>query len=140
MKVTIRPGNPADTERVTELRAALSLYESQYADGPFVPDEGPHPLLVSLADDVVIGYLDGSWTVDTALAHLNQLYVIPQYRGMGIGRSLVDVFATLAKAEGATRVSVLCLTKNRPARAFYKAQGFIFLKQVGALGHHVLSL
>lgn len=51
------------------------------------------------------------------------LAVMPQYRGRGIGRHILDALAQAAKMRGATRL-LLEMRHGNPAESLYRAFGF----------------
>ena len=52
---------------------------------------------------------------------LEQLYVLPQAQGQGIGRTLVEH----AKLQRPAGLQLWAFASNAPARAFYEANGFV---------------
>lgn len=55
--------------------------------------------------------------------YLEDLYVKPEYRGFGIGKSLLKYIIERAKKEGCGRVEWSVLDWNTPAIEFYKKLG-----------------
>ena len=55
--------------------------------------------------------------------YLEDLYVVPQRRGLGYGRALLARLAQLARAEGCGRLEWWCLDWNRPSIDFYRSIG-----------------
>jgi ribosomal protein S18 acetylase RimI-like enzyme len=60
---------------------------------------------------------------DEPKMHLYEIGVREDYRRRGIGRSLIESFAELARARGARRAFVLTDESNRAAMAFYASTG-----------------
>lgn len=56
---------------------------------------------------------------------LNDLYVSEHYRGMKIGRSLIDAAVNFAKDDGAFRLDLKTEYDNTPAKTLYEKYGFI---------------
>jgi GNAT superfamily N-acetyltransferase len=95
---------------------------------------GPHP-----AAEVVIASVGGRdvgfalffGTYSTFLArpcmHLEDLFVVPEARGRGIGHALLARVAAIAEARGCGRLQWNVLTWNAPAIAFYQRLGAISL-------------
>lgn len=87
------------------------------------------------AAEVVIAALDGRdvgfalffETYSTFLAargmHLEDLFVVPDARGHGVGRALLVHLATLAEARGHGRLEWNVLDWNAPAIGFYRQLG-----------------
>jgi GNAT superfamily N-acetyltransferase len=55
--------------------------------------------------------------------YLEDLFVRPQYRGMGIGKALLAKVAAIAVAEGCPRFEWAVLDWNTPAIEFYRSLG-----------------
>lgn len=55
--------------------------------------------------------------------YLEDLFVRPEFRGHGIGKSLLQHLARTAVARGCTRMVWQVLDWNTPSLEFYKAQG-----------------
>jgi GNAT superfamily N-acetyltransferase len=91
---------------------------------------GPSP-----AAEVVIAYVDGHpagfalWfhNYSTFLArrglYLEDLFVLPEWRGRGIGRQLLAHLAKIAVERGCGRMEWAVLEWNEPAIGFYRRLG-----------------
>ena len=55
--------------------------------------------------------------------YLEDLYVLPEYRGKGFGRALLQRLARIACARGCGRMEWWCLDWNRPSIDFYLSLG-----------------
>lgn len=113
----------AEFERLAhEVEAtAAALSETLFADRP--------------AAEVVLASLDGRDvgfalffpTYSTFLAapgmHLEDLFVVPEARGRGVGRALLVHLARLAEARSYGRLEWAVLSWNAPAIGFYRAVG-----------------
>ncbi|WP_434778267.1 GNAT family N-acetyltransferase [Neisseria sp. Ec49-e6-T10] len=55
--------------------------------------------------------------------YLEDLYVQPQYRGMGFGRSFIQELAHIATSRGCGRLEWWCLNHNKPSIEFYLSLG-----------------
>lgn len=62
---------------------------------------------------------------------LEQLYVLPQAQGQGIGRALVEH----AKRERPAGLQLWAFASNTPARAFYEANGFVAVESTDGTGN-----
>lgn len=56
--------------------------------------------------------------------HLAELYVVPELRGRGIGRTLLDAAIELARERGADHMDLGTSVDDRAARALYESAGF----------------
>jgi ribosomal protein S18 acetylase RimI-like enzyme len=57
-------------------------------------------------------------------AYLEELYVVPDLRGGGIGRALLESAMETARAAGATRMDLNTGETDTAARALYEGAGF----------------
>jgi GNAT superfamily N-acetyltransferase len=57
-------------------------------------------------------------------AHLQELYVVPERRGRGIGRALIERTIEVAREAGATGVDLATGETDTAARALYESCGF----------------
>ena len=55
--------------------------------------------------------------------YLEDLYVMPEYRGRGYGRALIKKLAAIAAERGCGRLEWWCLDRNTPAVGFYLSLG-----------------
>jgi ribosomal protein S18 acetylase RimI-like enzyme len=55
---------------------------------------------------------------------LNDLYVAPQARRTGVGRSLLEAARELARSTGAARLQLSTAKDNAAAKALYRAAGY----------------
>lgn len=51
--------------------------------------------------------------------YVEDLFILPEYRGKGLGRALLAEICTLAKERGCGRVDWACLRSNEPGLCFY---------------------
>ena len=57
-------------------------------------------------------------------AYLEELYVVPELRGKGIGRALLETAMETARAAGATHMDLNTGETDTAARALYESAGF----------------
>ena len=102
---------------VTEFRAGTNRFDA--------PGEA---LFVHLSGNSVIAVAGLNREPDTSIpqaGRIRRLYVVPDFRGKGLGRSLVDVIASTAK----TDFDILTVNVGKiRARAFYEHIGFAAVK------------
>ena len=55
--------------------------------------------------------------------YLEDLYVKPEYRGKGYGKSLIEKLASIAVERGCGRFEWWCLDRNKPSIDFYLSLG-----------------
>ena len=61
--------------------------------------------------------------------YLEDLFVLPEYRGKGYGKGLLKKLAAIAVEEGCGRLEWSCLNWNRPSIDFYLAMGAVPMKE-----------
>jgi GNAT superfamily N-acetyltransferase len=140
MTVVIRPGERADVPVIAELIRGLARFEKLEHEVTLTEDRlaanlfGPHHYAETLiaqengsAGDVPVGFALFFHNFSTFLAqpgiYLEDLFVIPEQRGRGIGRALLKELARLAVERGCGRLEWSVLDWNREAIAFYERLG-----------------
>ena len=136
MSLTLRPANPDDIPTIVDLINALADYERLRHESN--PDAealrahlfGPRPYCeVILAEwgGQVAGFALFFHNYSTFLArpgiYLEDLFVLPDLRGRGIGKALLQQLARLAVDRGCGRLEWSVLDWNAPAIGFYKRLG-----------------
>jgi GNAT superfamily N-acetyltransferase len=133
---TVRPATPADVPQVLAFIRALADYE-RLLDQVVATEEGlraalfgPRPYAeVAIAEDAErpLGFALFFHTFSTFLGqpgiYLEDLFVVPEARGRGVGRALLRHLAGLAVARGCGRVEWAVLNWNAPAIRFYESLG-----------------
>jgi len=82
--------------------------------------------LVVFIEDKIIGYLIGSiekaevYRKIKQIAEIDDMFIIPEYRGKGIGVLLYKRFIKWAKKKGINRVRVVASAQNVKTINFYK--------------------
>ncbi|MDE3222490.1 MAG: GNAT family N-acetyltransferase [Acidobacteriota bacterium] len=125
-----------DVTTVNQLVRDLARYEraaheatasdAQLAEALF--GENPHVFChVVEIDDVVVGFAlwfrsYSTWTGTSGL-YLEDLYVQPEYRGLGFGLALMRALARVCVNEGLTRFEWSVLDWNEPSIDFYLRLG-----------------
>ncbi len=138
MTVSIRPATSADGPAFLALVDALADYEKLPR-----PDAGARERLLSDAFTVqpprfslllaeaegagIVGYAVTFETYSTFLAkptlYLEDLFVHPDFRGIGAGRALFGAVQAEAKNRGCGRMEWSCLDWNELAWTFYERRG-----------------
>ena len=77
----------------------------------------------------VVGYqnLDLYSSVLPSMAHVGQLgtFLLPEWRGRGVGQALFNVTTTFAASVGYRKLVIQVRASNLSAQAFYKRLGFV---------------
>lgn len=75
----------------------------------------------------LVGYACLHWRLDTVLAHevvcLHDLFVVPDVRGTGAGRALLEAAAEVARSRGAAALVWSTAPDNTAAQRLYDATG-----------------
>jgi GNAT superfamily N-acetyltransferase len=136
MTLNIRPAKPADVPVVAELIWQLARFE-KLEDEVVLTEElleaglfGPRPYaeaLLAEEDGEPIGFALFFHTFSTFLArpgiYLEDLFVLPEHRGRGVGRALLAHLARLAIERGCGRLEWAVLNWNKEAIRFYERLG-----------------
>ena len=136
-ELKIRAATPADVPVIVSLirelaeyekaaPGALSLTEDLLHESLFGVRPAVEALIASLGDEVA-GYAlffhnFSSWRGKRGL-FLEDIFVRPERRGRGIGKSLFVEVQRIARERGCARMEWLVLDWNQTAIDFYKAQG-----------------
>lgn len=84
-------------------------------------------VIFACEDDREIGFAlffhNFSTFVGRAGLYLEDLYVLPDYRGRGYGKALLKRLAAIAVERGCGRMEWVCLDWNRPSIDFYRSLG-----------------
>jgi len=136
MSLVIRPARPADVGLVTALVRELAEYEKlahevEATEGHFEAALfGPPPrVFCDIAEwgGEPAGFALWFYNFSTFLGrhgiYLEDLFVRPAFRGMGIGKALLAHLARRCVAEGLGRLEWWVLDWNEPAIGFYKRHG-----------------
>lgn len=79
--------------------------------------------LVAEVGEKVVGYC-GVWIIVDE-AHITNIALLPDYRGMKLGEALLAKIMELAKNKGAVRVTLEVRVSNERAQNLYRKFGFV---------------
>jgi ribosomal protein S18 acetylase RimI-like enzyme len=139
-----RIASAGDIARVVDLARELRSELEAYRGGPLwvLRDAGPEPLeqvfaaaiedaertlVVGTLDEVVVGYglLDLERLRDgSPLGRVDELYVEPDARGVGVGEAMSALIVGRARAVGCRGIDVVALPGHRATKNFFEEQGF----------------
>lgn len=142
MGTLIRSAVRADAPQILAFIRALAEYERE-PDAVFATEEdlirdgfGPTPFyfcLIAEQDGTPAGFALYFFNYSTWLGrpglYLEDLFVLPEFRGLGIGKALLQRVAAVAVERGCLRLQWEVLDWNQPAIDFYKAMGADFLDE-----------
>ena len=130
----VRRGSPADAEAIGRLLHDFNAEFEDFTPGPEKIAERVRELLaggdtvVLLAGEgpdglAVMRFRPSIW-IDALECYLAELYVVPDKRGRGIGRALMDEVFAVAREEGAGHIELNTADDDVAARALYESLGF----------------
>jgi len=106
-------------EHLGEMSSFLAAPQRYAQYVAYMPDDRPVGFVeASLRTDSVVG------TTSSPVAFLEGIYVVPEFRGKGIGRELLAVVSTWAAGTGCRELASDALLESQESRAFHRALGF----------------
>ena len=140
-KFEIRPAKENEAGLVLEFIKKLAVYEKMIDEVEATEATIYESLFVKHEAEVVFGCEDGvpvgfalffhnfSTFVGRKGLYLEDLFVIPEKRGLGYGKALLLYLARLAKERNCGRMEWICLDWNAPSLAFYRSIGAVPLDE-----------
>lgn len=133
-RTTIRRAEAGDVHDVARL---LHDFNTEFDEGPpevavlaervagFIEKDEAVFLLIGDGPDGIaqMRFFPSLWSGELD-AYLEELYVVPDLRGRGIGRTLLESAMETARAAGATRMDLNTGETDTAARALYESAGF----------------
>jgi ribosomal protein S18 acetylase RimI-like enzyme len=131
----VRRATPGDSPRVARLlhdfqvefdepTPDVETLEERY--GELIRNKEMIVLLVGEGPDGFAQIRFRPWVYSTGLhSYLEELYVVPDLRGNGLGRALLEAAMETARAEGAEQMELGTSEDDVAARALYESAGFI---------------
>jgi GNAT superfamily N-acetyltransferase len=88
---------------------------------------GTAAVFAGRADDgKALGTATGAeYEAEAGVAHVYAMWVVPDARGAGVGRALLDAVADWARGRGCDRLVLAVTESNHTARRFYESCGFL---------------
>ena len=134
---TIRPAKETEAGLILEFIKKLAVYEK--CSDEVVADEATiyNSIFVEKAAEVVFAEEDGvvigfalffhnfSTFVGRKGLYLEDLFIIPEKRGLGYGKAILKYLANIAVERNCGRMEWICLDWNAPSLAFYRSIGAI---------------
>jgi GNAT superfamily N-acetyltransferase len=142
MAITIRQAVAADVPQILAFIRALAAFEREpgaveATEAGLLRDGfGANPFyycLIAEQDEQPAGFAlyffnYSTWTGRPGL-YLEDIFVQPQFRGLGIGKALLQRVAAIAVERNCPRLQWEVLDWNAPAIDFYRAMGAKFLDE-----------
>lgn len=133
----LRAAEPRDLPDLVRLIGALAEYEKLTHLLDATPEKlgrhlfGDRPvaeaMVAELSDGAVAGFALYFTNFSTFLCrpglYLEDLFVLPEHRGLGIGKAMLQALAKLAVQRGCGRFEWSVLDWNEPAIGFYESVG-----------------
>jgi GNAT superfamily N-acetyltransferase len=135
---SIRPAVPRDVPAILGLVLELAIYErapdavvateSHFRDALFPQEHAPTAFAhVAVVDGTVVGmaiwYVTFSTWQGVSGIWLEDLFVLPEYRGSGLGKGLLATLAAVCAERGYGRLEWWVLRWNTPSIGFYDSIG-----------------
>jgi GNAT superfamily N-acetyltransferase len=138
----VREARESDLDRIRQLIIDLAHYEraahevrtttEQLRVALFGPQPAAYALVAESANQVVgfaLYFRSFSTWEGVHGIYLEDLYVMPEYRGTGLGRALLTSLAELAAERGYARLEWAVLDWNQPAIDFYRSLGAVAMDE-----------
>lgn len=135
-KIEIRPASAADAELILRFITDLAIYENAEDAVVATADDIRHSLFgpesttqaaICEIDSKPAGFAVWFFNYSTWLGknglYLEDLYVSPEFRGLGAGKALLKHLARIAVARSCGRFEWSVLDWNEPAIKFYQSLG-----------------
>lgn len=133
--LTFRPAGREDVPLILRFIRDLAAYERMsdqvVADEATLEewlfDRNKAEVLFAVLEGTEVGFAlffhNFSTFLGRAGLYLEDLFVLPEYRGRGVGRAILRRLAALAVERGCGRLEWWCLDWNAPSIAFYRSLG-----------------
>ena len=133
--LTFRPAERKDVPLILDFIRALAEYERMtdqvVADEATLEewlfDRGKAEVIFAVLEEKEVGFAlffhNFSTFLGRAGIYLEDLFVLPEYRGRGVGKAILKRLAALAAERGCGRLEWWCLDWNAPSIAFYRSLG-----------------
>jgi GNAT superfamily N-acetyltransferase len=136
--ISIRPAAAGDSQLIVKLIRALAIYEKlehevgildEDVDRHLFGDRPAAEALIAEHDGAAVGFAlffqnFSTWRGRPGL-YLEDLFVEPEHRGLGIGKALLVELARIARRRNYARMEWSVLDWNSPSIAFYESLGAV---------------
>ncbi|WP_349671093.1 GNAT family N-acetyltransferase [Lacrimispora sp.] len=135
MELTFRYAQESDTALILEFIKGLADYEKMLDEVVATEEllkewlfmQKKAEVIFALADGKEVGFALFFHNFSTFLGrggiYLEDLFVKPEYRGKGIGKSIFKKLGAIARERGCGRLEWWCLNWNQPSIDFYRSMG-----------------
>lgn len=135
MNLNFRYAKESDTGLILQFIRELAEYEKMLDEviatedmlKEWLFDKKKAEVILAVVDGIEIGFAlffhNFSTFLGRAGLYIEDLYVKPEYRGCGYGRSILKKLAEIAVERGCGRLEWWCLDWNKPSIDFYLSLG-----------------
>ena len=139
--VAFRAAARDDVPLILEFIKELAKYEKMLTDVTatsglleyWLFDKQAAEVLFAIADGKEVGFalyfINFSTFLGKAGLYLEDLFVLPKYRGHGIGKALLTELAHIAVGRGYGRMEWACLDWNHPSIDFFRSIGAVAMSE-----------
>lgn len=132
---TYRAAREQDVPLILEFIRQLAIYEKMLDEvvateeilREWIFEKGKAEVIFALEGDKEVGFAlffhNFSTFLGRAGIYLEDLFVLPEYRGKGYGKGLLKQLAKIAVERGCGRLEWACLNWNQPSIDFYLSMG-----------------
>jgi ribosomal protein S18 acetylase RimI-like enzyme len=145
LNFSTRAADSTDLERIIDLNLKLFKYESAFNDGLnlswTLSPEGKKYfqkllrqdrgiIFVAELEGKIIAYLAGTligkinYRLEKCFAEIDNMFVLPDYRGQGVGSALIEQFYNWSKEQGVEKILTEINQENPTAQEFYGKNDF----------------
>ena len=140
-ELTFRPAQCGDEEKILFFIRELAKYEKMESDVVATPqllrewifDKQKAEVIFPAVDGREIGFAlyfhNFSTFLGRAGLYLEDLFILPEYRGRGYGRATLRQLARIAVSRGCGRLEWCCLDWNKPSIDFYLSLGAVAMDE-----------
>lgn len=133
----IRFAERKDAALILDFIRELAIYENMLDDVVATPqllekwlfDEKKAEVIFAMKGEKEVGFAlffhNFSTFLGRAGIYLEDLFVLPEYRGRGYGKGLLTELAKITVARGCGRLEWSCLDWNKPSIDFYLSMGAV---------------
>ena len=133
--MVFRAAEPADAGKILEFIRALAVYEKMEHEvvateellREWIFEKKKAEVIFAMEGETEVGFAlffhNFSTFLGRAGIYLEDLFVLPEYRGKGYGKGLLTELARIAVARGCGRLEWWGLDWNKPSIDFYKSLG-----------------
>jgi GNAT superfamily N-acetyltransferase len=114
-------------DRIFKLKGQLSKGHRVNVDQYMAAIKNPDTVVMGAWDGSIlagIGVLNIVQTLSSCVGDIDDVVVSKDYRGQGVGRTLMEAIISVAKDKGATRLRLTSAARRVEANGLYQSLGF----------------